>query len=393
MLVFLVIILNIVEGKICSYIQWSAVWIGAGFLLSIFLNSGGFHERNILKEILNGKKEFKKVSENLTFLSIFVILIMFTIYYLEVFLFNKKAAFNGDLLYDLAVITIFLYFFSSFMKYEPKNSNILVLGPKGSGKSLFLAGAYLNALEAEGSNKISPSEALIELIDELQKKHWPRRTEDVKEYSFIYRSGKLFPKDTRFYTKDYPGPYLEKIYEFMQTHEIPIKEEDYEDDNELNVLYEKDTLLSKEAFFALEKKIKESDKLIFLVDGEKYPNFTNMGIKNYLKMLKFLNDNKLHKDFYLVLTKCDLFLEKYQEKTTQSVITNESYDDFKTFMNDLFLENLSVKPLLRDSNCDFFYPVFYHTILENGTYVPLKDSSNSVLPPFGYGPLMNDLIK
>jgi hypothetical protein len=393
-IILIVFVFNVFTGKLFPNVQWSLTWIIAGFVVGLFASIDDIKkEKNPIRILLKNKKEFQKPAANLTFVSLSIIVVSFVAYYTVLFL-NKGITPNNDFLKDLAIVIIFFIFFTKFMKYEIKNSSILVLGPKESGKSLFLAGAYLNALEVGGNVKISPSEKLIDLVDEMQKKGWVRRTSKFEEYSFNYRHGTLFPKDIQFDTCDYPGPYLTGLYEFMKSHELPKGNSEDIDANLVNIFFS-DEPTSKKIFETLESRVKGCDKLIFLIDGSKYPKFTDMGIKDYLKILKFLNENHIHKDYYIVVTKCDLFFDAYadKEKLDKVIIRNESYNDFKNFINDLFLENTSMKPLLMDTNCEFVFPVLYYTVLEDGNHIPVRDRHSNIMPPFGYDPLLNYLVK
>lgn len=393
-IILLVFVFNVLTGNLFLNVEWSLVWIIAGFAVGLFASVDDIKkEKNPLRALLEHKKEFQRPSTNLTFVSLSIIIVSFVAYYTVLFL-NRGMTPNNGFFKDLAIVIIFGIFFTKFMKYEIKSSSILVLGPKDSGKSLFIAGAYLNALEVGGNVKISPSEKLIDLIDEMQNKGWVRRTSTFEEYSFNYRHGTLFPRDVQFNTCDYPGPYLTGLYEFMKNQEIPKGNSEDIETNSENLFFS-DESNSKEIFLTLENRIKDCDKLIFLIDGSKYPRFTDMGIKDYLKILKFFNDNRIHKDYYIVVTKCDLFFDAYtdKQKLDKIIIESESYDDFRNFINSLFLENIAMKPLLMDTNCEFVFPVLYYTVLEDGNPIPVRDRHGNIMPPFGYSPLINYLVK
>ncbi len=392
--ILFVFVLYVLTGNLFPNVKWSLIWIIAGFAVGLFASVDDIQkEKNPIRALLENKKEFQRPSKNLTFISLSIITISFVAYY-TVLLLNRGITSNNSFFKDLAIVTIFGIFFTKFMKYEIDSSNILILGPKESGKSLFLAGAYLNALEVGGNVKISPSEKLIDLIDEMQNKGWVRRTSTFEEYSFNYRSGTLFPRDIQFNTCDYPGPYLTGLYEFMKNHEIPKSNSEDIDTSSENLFFS-DESNSKEIFKTLENRIKKCDKLIFLIDGNKYPKFTDMGIKDYQKLLKYFNENHIYKDYYIVVTKCDLFFDDYTEKQKidKTIIESESYDDFKNFINGLFLENIAMKPLLMDTNCKFVFPVLYYTVLEDENRIPIRDRYGNIMPPFGYDPLINYLVK
>jgi len=181
-IMLLVFVFNVFVGKLFSNVEWSLIWIIVGFIVGLFASIDDLkREGNPLRVLLKNNREFRRPSANVTFVSLSIIIVSFVAYYTELFL-NGGITPNNNFLQDLAVVIVFVIFFAKLMKYETKSSKILVLGPKDSGKSLFLAGAYLNALEVGGNVKISPSEKLIDLVDEMQRKGWVKKTNKFEEY-------------------------------------------------------------------------------------------------------------------------------------------------------------------------------------------------------------------
>jgi signal recognition particle receptor subunit beta len=186
------------------------------------------------------------------------------------------------------------------VNYKAEGSKIFVLGPAQSGKTLFIAGCYMRTLEIAKS-PVKPSPDLLELIDQMHKEEitWPRRTQEIIKCEFTYEVGSLFPKEMILRTLDYPGPFIEKIYEYMYIKRRVQKGE-------------KDKKYGEEIKYEMvAKEITKSDKLIFIIDGSKYPNFADMGITQYVKILGKLQENRRNVKPYIVITKSDFFTKEF----------------------------------------------------------------------------------
>jgi len=389
LLVFLYILWYIYSGMLFAEVSWfeNIYWVILSFIMFFFAFEGHY----ILK-----KKEFKRASKFVSICSFILVVGIFISHIADLLSYNQ---YTGDgVLFDFGVILLFGIFFVGFIEYEPKQSSISVLGPKNSGKSLFMAGLYLHSLENFKKKPSSPSEGLLDLIEEMQVKGWPARSREVVDYSFIHRDGLFFVKEIKISAFDYPGPYLERISEYLESilSKKPVVS-DPDDPDEGS--YHKN-------YIQLAKRIIESKKLILLIDGERYPYFTEMGIKHYLKILRILNEHNKTKEISIVITKCDIFLDEYRDITDTSIIDNENndvynnsldvgeYHEFNKFIVDKFVENTSMKQLLKDSAGANIYTVFYDTVKqEDGGIVLLQNKENqSIYPPYGYQYLMEDLM-
>lgn len=350
----LIIIGFILEGIIISNISWSE------FILSLVIGClSGFY----LGEGFEKKREFRKASRNVSIISTYYIILMFLNIYMSPFR-------TGNLLEDTAVMISFIFLFGEVVSYEIKGPKIFILGPKNSGKTLFLAGCYIKALEAS-SGPIKPSQYLLELIEELHREgtFWPSYTSDIRNYEFVYEAGKLFPKETTIKTIDYPGPYLEKIVEYIDKKDI--RKHENEDNGE------------DEKYLYIARDVQQSDKLIFIIDGKRYPNFGDMGIIHYIKIVDKLREIGRKFDSYVVVTKSDVFKDECD---------TEDYDVFKKYIEEKLSHNIHIRQLINETTNASFYPVYYYTNKTSDGYIPMKDRYGNVFT-YGFDKFMEDLIK
>lgn len=344
---FLIIFLYIISGNVFSNVDWNFIYFFIGTGLGIILGGG--------LSILEGKKEFRMAPKNISYFSF--ILILPTILTL---LPN-----NENIVIDAMIVGAFVILFGETINYEIKGPKIFILGPKNSGKTLFLAGCYLRALNIS-EIPVRPSRYLLELIDEIHRDgvYWPSYTPGIKDYQFNYETGKYFPKDTVIKTVDYPGPYLEKIVEYMDK-ESP--KDDESDDYK---------------YFQISQEVKNSNKLIFIIDGGRFPNFGDMGIIHYIRIINKMNDMDKKVECFVVVTKSDIFKNEYD---------SDDYEEFKKYIEEKFSKNINVKQLLSEATNISFYPVYYYTKKTEGGYVPMRDDYGNVFT-YGFDKFMDDLI-
>jgi len=207
---------------------------------------------------------------------------------------------------------------------------------------------------------------LVDLVDELAKGVWPGRTRKISKYQFRFETGKVFPKETVLRTIDYPGVYLKDILDYMFSNR-DIKKMNEEEQN----------------FLIAAKEVTNADRLIFIIDGEKYPKFEEMGTIYYTKIMTKLFEHKKKAKIYIIVTKSDLFREYYPNY-------EEDYEGFKKFIEDKFSQNIYFRQLINSSTNVTFYPVFYYTKKVNGQYIPLRDDNNNVYI-FGFDKFMDSL--
>ena len=335
-------------------ISWDIIYMVIGIAIGIVLGS------NIISDLNADIKEYRRAANNVSIFSVAYAILSFLILY------ASPDQDNSNFIKDALTILAFTYFFAKLMNYDAQGPKIFVLGPANAGKTMFLAGCYLRALNIT-EIPARPSRALLQLIRELHQRDipWPERTPGIVEYRFSYETGVLFPRKTTMRTIDYPGVYLENLSEYMYTNK-DIKKMNDVDKRYLNAAQE----------------ITNADSLIFVIDGAKYPRFEDMGITYYIEIIDKLHANRKNIKPYIIVTKSDLFMEEYGNK--------EDYAGFKKFIEKKFSQNIFLKNLLIEASNATFYPVFYYTKRVNEEYIPMRDENGNVYT-FGFDKFMDNL--
>lgn len=341
-------------------VDWNIIYIGLGVVIGIFLGGGFEFKKN------KQRNDFKKAAKNVSYASVIYIIMSFLILYMS-------QEDSSNFIKDSIVIMAFSYFFGEIMSITVKGPKIFILGPGKSGKTLFLAGCYMRVLNIT-EIPVKPSEYLVDLIAEMHQEgiEWPGQTlGTIKEYQFTYETGKIFPKETTLRTIDYPGPFIEKIAEYMDIKSV------------------KGATLSEDEikYATVAQEVSKADKLIFVIDGGRYPNFGDMGLLHYIKIITKLHDKGRDIEPYIVVTKSDLFISQYPNYEAD-------YKGFKQFIEDKFSQNINLKMLLNEATNASFYPVFYYTknVSNAPVPIPIRDENRNVYT-FGFDKFMNHLME
>jgi hypothetical protein len=341
--------------------NWNIIYLGIGGIIGVVL--GGSISSNSLNRDVH---EYRKAANNIGLFSIIYATLSFIILYIS------SGSQNNYFIKDSFVLLTFAYFFGKVMNYESQGPKIFVLGPANAGKTLFLAGCYLRALNIT-EIPAKPSKDLLHLVDELHKGEipWPERTGDIFEYQFTYEIGKIFPRRTTLRTIDYPGVYLERLPEYIY-----------------NKKDKKKLTEEEKKYVVASNEIANADRLIFIIDGGKYPNFGDMGIIQYIEIISKLHENGKEIQPYIIVTKSDLLKEEYGK-----MLDNDTdYKEFKIFIEEKFTSNIYLKQLLNEASNASFYPVFYYTKKIEDEYVPMRDNNGNVYT-FGFDKFMDKLAE
>lgn len=382
--------LNIFMGNILSNVNWGKyiTWLFIGMLIG-FLSGDG-------KKLLMNDTEFPKAAKNIRTLSWVIITVCLLSYYISLYSVAGDNASNltGSILKDSFSTILFFVFLKEFIDYDTKDAKVFLLGPKESGKSLCMAGIYLKAMGTSKKPSM-PNEGIQNLLKELDTSGWPDSTKSTTEYSFIHHYGTLFPKSTELRTIDYMGSYFEGIsvlLDDMYSQKSSAKLHPIQDSNSNSKGENGSDLLSnaetREAVKLVAQHVYESSHLLLVLDGAKFPRSDDMQISGFISILNFFNKNKIHKNFYVVVTKCDIFCDEF-EATTKESLDNETYIEFKDFMYNKLTQNLSIRQLLLEAQVNEIYPVFYHTTKDkSGNAIPVKDEFNNMYT-FGFDHLLD----
>lgn len=275
-----------------------------------------------------------------------------------------ELSFDSDGLFrNVAVAGTFLYTMNRFVEYDAE-TEFFVLGPPGSGKSLFLVGTYMAALDRVESNydatPLRPTQELMRLVGSLDdadpEAGWnldatgDKQTSDLQ---FTYVAGDIFPKNITVSSLDYAGEYLRQLPDALlgDTDEV-----------------DGATLTN------LTNRVQRADTLIFLVDCERFERGDKMDIEPYFDILDSAPDKRV----LLVASKADILADRFREE--RSLEPHDYPEDFREYVHTTLTENdQQVRTLVQETGGRLF-PVYYQTKLsDDGERVPLRDRHGNVL--------------
>jgi hypothetical protein len=259
---------------------------------------------------------------------------------------------------------VFVVTLRRFVKYD-SSENFFVLGPPGSGKSLFLVGKYLAALDDAVDRKsdtpLNPSGDLMELVGRLdaatKDAGWELDSTgatEVEDLQFRFVNGRVFPKNIELSSLDYAGEYLE---------ELP------------GALMSPDSEIDNSTVQLLSDRVRAANTLILVIDVERYHNNEPLGIEPYFDILDTADD----KDVLLVATKSDILAQQFEDE--QALDPHQYFEDFRQYVNDTLVENnQAVRTLVQDTSGSEIHPVYYETTVnDDGERVPMRDRNGNVM--------------
>lgn len=375
----------------------NVAWMIFGLVLGVVLGGG----RKLTKTRVAEALEFRRAAAGIyAMLSILIVVAMFenhvvypefievsteglVVYTIEEFDVGLE---TDGLAYNLVVSAVFVATIRQFIQYDAKE-DFFVLGPRGSGKSLFLTGAYLAAAnrnpadEAVTESPLQPSQDLIELVDKLdqQTTGWvvdSTQPGEIKDLEFQFVHGSTFPKNVKINSLDYAGEYLEQLPNVLS-----------------GVLSEEET---DNTLLRLSQGIDDADTLILLLDMERFEAGESLEIAEYFSILQAIDDT----DVFLVATKSDLFTEDFFEE--RGVEAHLAYDEYKAYLTDRLTQREQIRELMRQASNTEIHPVYYQTKveetdiddpdLEEEDRVPMRDETGSVMT-IGFEQLLDELGK
>jgi len=270
-----------------------------------------------------------------------------------------------------AATVLFVVTMKQFVKYDAE-TDFFILGPRASGKSLFLIGAYLEALDRTDSVKsntpLNPSQDLMSMVEALDRQETKWIVEatgrgEVKDLRFQYVHGSVFPKNVKLSGIDYAGEYLQRLPDALTGM---IAEEDM------------DMTLRR-----LAEGVRGADTLLLVIDIERFVNNEQMEISSYFSILQ----SAKNKDVMIVATKADYLAEDF--RTERGLEPHRYFEDFKQYVNNRLRESENVNSLITETAGAEVHPVYYQTTIdENGNRVPMRDETGSVTT-VGFTELLN----
>lgn len=361
----------------------NAHWLLGGFVLGVFIGGGS----DLLKFKSGGPLEFRQASLAVYYILASMMVIGFMEYHLQypvpisvtqsgvglevISLDFGIEGGTGELITNSALVLGFVATTRQFVQYDAKH-DFFVLGPKASGKSLFLVGAYLEALErysqSDSETPLNPSQDLMKLVGALnrQGEGWfveATRTQELEDLRFQYVHGSVFPQNVKVSSLDYAGEWLEDIPDAI------LGTQDLE---------EMPSTLSRVA-----DGVQGSDTLILLVDTTRWVNGEPLDIEPYFDIVQ-ATDNK---NIILVATKADTLAEQFREE--RGLDAQQYFEDFKQYVNDSLTSDQTVQSLFAQTGgSSEIHPVYYQTkVDEDGERVPMR--SNGTVTTVGFDELLD----
>lgn len=269
---------------------------------------------------------------------------------------------GGEILLNTVVSGAFILTVKQFVQYDADKA-FFILGPRASGKSLFLIGTYLEALQrqrSESSNTpLEPSQDLMSMLEALdrQESEWIVEATgrgELKYLSFQYVHGSVFPTNIRVSAMDYAGEYLARLPDAVTG---AIDTDDM--DNTLR---------------RLAGGVEDADTLILTIDIDRFESNEPLDIQEYFSILQASSE----KDILLVATKADVIAEQFKDE--RGLDAHLYYDEFTEFVNMRLRQSENIDALVTETAGTQIHPVYYQTkVNDNGDRVPMRDERGSVM--------------
>lgn len=360
------------------------VWLGGGFIIGLLAGGG----RKLLEYKSTSIFEFRRAARIL-----YLMLAGFTVIsFLELHIVYPDILFVGsngisvqsvtggsfslndaNIVRNIVVSGLFIITIRQFVKYDAEEK-FFILGPRNSGKTLFLIGSYLQALDRSQRNgdqtPLNPSQDLMSMIEALdrQETEWivgATGRGELKNLEFQYVHGQVFPINVQLTGMDYAGEYLERLPDAL-TGAL--------DDDEI------DTTLER-----LREGVQAADTLMFVVDVERFSNNDPLEINEYFSILQATED----KNVMLIATKADILAEEFQEE--RGLEPHRYYEEFSDYVQTRLRENEQINALVTEAARPDIHPLYYQTkVDETGNRVPMRDETGSVMT-VGYDRLLDKI--
>ncbi|WP_058366142.1 hypothetical protein [Haloparvum sedimenti] len=136
----------------------------------------------------------------------------------------------------------------------------------------------------------------------------------------------------------------------------------------------------------VENNVKESDKLVFLLDSERFhghvppgASSANMHVEDFSDIVENVDID----DVVLVASKADFFIEEWQEEKGHQARPESSakrFESFREYVAEQLLGDLQVKGLARMVNASTIHPVYFITEERDGELQPKPDKQGNIQP-------------
>lgn len=230
----------------------------------------------------------------------------------------------------------FTWIFILFSRYELKNSRIFVIGPRQSGKTVFMCGCYDRADKLEKTIG-PPSKDLEDAVRNLYK-GWLPGTVIPKDYMFKYMHGQLFVNEVELNMYDIGGEFYELHINEIVSCVKKLAEE------------KKDIVIDgiDDDVMKIGNGIYNSDKLIFIIDGARIGDNEDYITNIHTEIIRSLPD----KPYYIIVTKSDKFYNFNQG------LTEEGYKALRQIVLDKLQQAGNLRFIIKGHYKDII-PVFF----------------------------------
>lgn len=364
----------------------NAVWLFGGVGAGLFLGGGRRLVRQSLQRRTSQALEFRRASRGAFILLTLVVVLMIVEFHVqygqpvvinqsanEILIYPSQFSFDfvqESLLKNVVMGSVFVVTLHKFIEYDAERT-FFILGPRESGKSMFLLGLFLEAQrridDAGFANPLRPSNALLDMLDNLDSRTrgWvldATDTGEVENLRFRYVHGRIFPKNLVVEGVDYAGEYLEDIPNALM---FP----DEVDDQEL---------------VAIADRVKVADTLMLVIDASRFVDGSDLDISAYPRILEECQGTEI----ILVATKADILAKDFYEDEGLRAAAN--FGEFRAYVNDRLTSNQVVRTIVQETAGAEVHPVYYQTTQENGELVPQRDDENNLMT-VGFDELLDEL--
>lgn len=306
-----------------------------------------------------------------------------------------------------------------------------VLGPKQSGKSMFLLGLFLERVQRNSDQEMelppNPNDGMKSMLSKLEgydpeEDGWPTAANPVGERGlnriwFGFTAGSMFPVHVVMSAIDHGGEHLRDIADRIRPNQPMtdggpgISEEsdssdiyDYDDDSTttdgsdngieltegLDLSQEddsdEDSAISMDEFYT---QVVTTDTLILLIDCERAVRPDDKTAFNDASLqtdhLDTIVQNTTERKVVLVATKADFLFDRFRYNGYDYELATDpdGFEDFRDFVTDELRSIDSIQYLIQDAQVSEIHPVFFVTKEHNGRRVPELDP-NGNLQGVGY---------
>lgn len=347
-------------------------WLG----LSIGLVASGVIEaRNLKRWLLDDSQNVEQQTYSLAAIGLFGLLSLIIMGCLV------QNALLGTVrpVIDVSVSTAAIYLLFGFIKYSSK-SEIAVIGPRESGKSLLLLGLYLSYRDKDvATNAEGYMNELISQADEIAAgDDFPiANTYDLEKLSFTVSTGDIFPKQLKISATDHTGELLRKLGENLSTpysitDRFKIFQSKYRKVNPLKTFNPS----GKRNYLLFENQVRTADVVLLLIDVQRVQS-NDVG---YIDSLRTVGSRAAANgaNVMVVATKCDLLIDDFSTVADNPLNQGLESEFQQATEQQLKNKSASVVELCETVGAEKIYPVYYETIRDTDQYRPALGDNGSL---------------